>query len=206
MFRKGTIMLITVLSCLALICVGFSSWATMTGDLNAQTTGGISSESVIYSDEYVKVTVVSTEENFVVTPSGFASGKNTCPVHFEIKDAAKDFAADNQLKIRLTLSFQNDLDRSLESVNLFNNIIFSVNKSGAAVDVTSDYTTTLAEFSFTVNDVASLAGNANALEGTLTFNHTGNFYTNYLYRALAVDATGNIGNPFTLVVAVSNGN
>ena len=186
MFRKGTIMLITVLSCLALICVGFSSWATMTGDLNAQTTGGISSESVIYSDEYVKIDKEAMDarnkDSFVVTPEKFSSGKDSLIVPFSIDaDKCKAFAGGNSLTFRVTLSFADNA----APTGFFakDNITFSV----AGVNGTVQDPSTS---SFVVEITLDLGSETGTItrEGTFKFN-----LTNEVYKAMqtppAISAT-----------------
>lgn len=207
MFKRALISLIAVLSCCSLVCVGFSSWYVNDGtDINAESTGSLSSEDIIVSDDYVTVTVVT--ENFVVTQIGFESGKNYCDVSFEIKDAVSSFVgAADKLTIKLTLTFEKGVTKTLQEDAknaLFSDIAFGVTKSEATIDVASDPSSTYAEFSFTVENAKSLIEQANALQGKFTFNHKGDNYKN-LYTALNVNSSGAIQNPFSLVVAVSNG-
>lgn len=202
MFKRAIIGLIAVLSCCSLVCVGFSSWYVNDGTGIGKNVGGsLSSENIIVSDDYVSVTV--NTENFVVTQIGFESGKNYCDVSFEIKDAVSSFVgAADTLTIKLTVTFKNDIDTSLQKDALFRNIAFEVTNPGTTTSVRSDTTSTYAEFTFTVESASSLVGQ-NALQGKFTFKHTGDDYKN-LYTALNVNNSGTIQNPFSLVVAVSN--
>ncbi len=215
MFKRALISLIAVLSCCSLVCVGFSSWYVNDGtDINAESTGSLSSEDIIVSDDYVTVTVVT--ENFVVTEKRFEPEKNTCDVSFTIKDnnTFEDFVnATNKLIVKLTLTFKNGVTESLQEdakEALFSNIEFEMIESGAEITVDEPiYTSTHAEFSFTVGNAKSVIGQANALKGKFMFKHTGDNYTN-LYEVLAVTSGATaeettFKNPFSLVVAVSNG-
>ena len=204
MFKKATIALIAVMSCFALIGVGFSSWAMGAGNtVERSSTGKLSSESVIVSDEYIKVEIDNT--NFVVTPYGFNPGMNVCNVTFTLQDAFPQNMVDTaKLKVTLTL---NGLTEE-QGRTLFGNIQFSVQKAGEDItvglsEVTFTETSFSAEYDI-VDNIRSLVGSGNTIQGTFTFNHKDDNYT-ALYNALQVDkSTQIINNPFSLVVAVSN--
>ncbi len=72
MTRKAKVLIMVVISCCALISVGFANWAiTNQFDFEEDTNGSIGSESVFYSSDYIDL--VGEPEMFVYTYRGFKS-------------------------------------------------------------------------------------------------------------------------------------
>lgn len=123
---RTIIVVISILSCCALMCVGFSAWSIVTNEtFSAISNGAITSEEVIVSDEYVWVITNDNspdasntieklnEKSFVVSESGFVhdvgdNKKNTEGVlQIPLKiDQEKCYNFSKKVKIDVIVSFQ----------------------------------------------------------------------------------------------------
>lgn len=211
MYKRVMTILISFLSCCAMICVGFSAWTFNLGqDLQAESNGVIQSEDVIVSDDYVKI---SDEDmtKFVVTENGFNNGSysGSFTVAFSVNAGnCRGFAGTTSktLTVRVTLSFADNSSCS----SLFQSGCITCSSSNKILQkpsvTESEYESDSSSFTakFTL-DVDSLSDNTDDNSGILTFEFKFQTKTTYtqMYSALKV-TSGVIGNPFKLVVAVSN--
>ena len=111
MTRKAILVITAILSCCALMCVGFSSWSFAAADAESSVRGGLSSEDIIMSNSYIAITKV---EPFTYTQFGFrkdggTSYVGTMTVLCTVKDAEFLTNKASSLCLEMTLPGKNDL-------------------------------------------------------------------------------------------------
>lgn len=75
---KSKLAIVALFSCCAIMSMGFANWViTQEGPIKDFADGGISADSVIYSDEYVKANPKEEHDNLVYTETGFINSKLT---------------------------------------------------------------------------------------------------------------------------------
>ncbi len=207
MYKRAMTILISFLSCCAMICVGFSAWTFNLGqDLQAESNGVIQSEDVIVSDDYVTISAEDMS-NFVFTPTGFKSGSKAT---FNIKlkvfvEQCKKFVGENDLTVSITLSLS-----VLDDVNadyIFTNDIISFSMDDRNVSPSSTQSSYTAEFKITNEELSTAKESEQKeleLSGQFTFTISNTTDYNRLYDALFDVNNNEQKNSFKLVVAVSN--
>lgn len=213
MYRRAMIGLISVLSCCALACVGFSAWSITTDDMfTASSSGTLTSEDVILSDEYVWVDMDSIETlnatSFLVSPYGFVHkegegttidtiGELLIPLKID-KEKCGDFTS-NKVAVNVSISFKQS-----GNYNLWRGSYLSPSCENEKVTVnggisSNDQNYTMA-LSFNLSDV----GDSFTLKLTFNFARSTQNYQNLLYNMLLPE-NEKITNPFVFVVMVSDG-
>lgn len=214
MYRRAIVVLISILTCCAFMCVGFSAWSiSAEPQTGADTSGVISSEPVIYSNDYVWIDEENIKmENFTVTKVGFSGGGyngsfsvpfkinyDKCTGLFEGKNLA---TGKKELHVQVILSF---VDNNSTAENVFNKFSFTCTDAG--VTVGSHFIHSSSSFTADLTlDIDVMNSSNNTFTGT--FMYTGqNDKDSYdeLYNKLTGGKEA-INNPFEIVVAVSNGN
>lgn len=217
MFKKATIALIAVMSCFALIGVGFSSWAMGAGN-KAEQNVKLSSEDIIVSDEYVKIDEKRMEElnknTFVVSPQGFISTENDTisigtkgtlqiPLTVDMGNCYKLSQTALQVNITVSLETASDLLTATDFISPTCSDKSITQLQGNGLSSTKEYL-----ISFSLVTVASNEKKEFIIDLNFNFKDLSS-YTN-LYKALQVvqddeSTKKTITNPFSFVVAVSNG-
>ena len=187
MFKKATIALIAVMSCFALIGVGFSSWAMGAGNtVERSSTGKLSSEKVTVSDDYIKINREKMEElnkkTFVVSPHGFVNTK---------ADNTTSMETTGTLQIPLTVDMQKCYGLSQTALQV------SITVS---LESTSDLLTATEFMSLSCSDSSITQLQGNGLRSTKEYFKNLENYNRYLYNTDFV-ADSTIINSFVFSMA-----
>ncbi len=217
MFKKATIALIAVLSCCSLVCVGFSSWSITTQDSLSETTSGtLTSEDVIVSNDYVKINteqiIELNKKTFVVSPYGFVitndddtisiatKGILQIPLVINMENCYAFSKTELHVDITISLEKQSDLLTATQYLKPVCEDASVQNVQGKALSSTKEY---LISFSLKTEEPVEQK------EKELIVNLEFNFpvlaqYSYYLYNTQFVQES-EIVNAFVFSVAVSNG-
>lgn len=209
MFKKSLLSLIAILTCCALTCVGFSAWVIVGGgNVESSTSGSISSDSVIQSNDYVWTSEDKIDmDEFVLTDDGFSGGGaiGRIKVTFNLNsNNCKSFAEENdrkELQIEITLAIVGNPSADTETIFSCFNVVSPNTYQGLTLNSSSSTGT---------NCVAKLTLITDKFTGdsfVLTFTYTPILAADgylALYNAFYDSDGGKTGAQFTLSIAISN--